>query len=103
SSRIRASLAARARTSRRLVPGAAVVSQPTSWPADRSVDTAAPGKFSLARRRISCGAGKYPFRTQGVSRVGETGNYVLVVFSGRVGEEISFAPTFGHQADDEFH
>src|ERR1700730_16912656 len=102
-SRIRASRAAQARTSGSPVPGAAVVSQTTSWPADRSVDTAAPGKFSLARNRISCCAGEYLFRSQGIPRVGKTRDYVLVGYSGIVGEDIGFAPSLGHQADDEFH
>jgi len=99
--RIRPSLAAHDSTSGSLAPGAAVLTHNMSCPADRSRATAAPGKFSLARSRISGGAWEDLLRAQQIPRVSKARDYVVMGNAGVVGEDVGFTPSIGHQADYE--
>src|SRR5882672_2246943 len=92
-SRIRSSRTAHASTSGSLLPGAAVLIHTTSLPAASSAATAAPGKFSLARKRMSGRARVYLLSTQHVARVGKTRDDVIVRDIRVVGEDIRLAPT----------
>src|SRR5215813_6048845 len=100
-SKMRSSLAAHAKTSGSAMPGAAVLIQTTSCPATRRAVTAAPGKFSLERERISGCAAKYFLRTQRVAGIGKASDEVVVHDPWVIGQNIAFAPTVGHQADHE--
>ncbi len=51
-SHTRSSATARSRTCRSVLPGASVLTQPTSWPERRNASTASRGKLSFARKRL---------------------------------------------------
>jgi hypothetical protein len=77
-SRMRTSRAAHASASESVVPGAAVLTQTTSCTAASRAVIAAPGKFSLARKRISGCAREYLLRAQRVARISEARDDVVV-------------------------
>ncbi len=64
----------------------------TSWPAASRTSTAARGKFSLARKRISGSAGVYFFRTQDIPRISEARGNVCAANAGIVVQNIGFGP-----------
>src|SRR5882757_5271986 len=101
-SRMRSSRAAHASTSGSVVPGAATLTQTTSCPAASRAVTAAPGKFSLARKRILGRAREYFLRAQRIACVGKTSDDVVVGNTWVIPEDIGLAPSVGHQADHEF-
>ena len=101
-SRMRPSRAAHARTSASLIPGAAILIHTTSCPAAASAVTVVPGKFSLARKRMSGCAGEDLLGTQCITRVRKTGNDVVVSYSGVIRHDVGLVPSVGHQSDHEF-
>src|SRR5262249_34885532 len=101
-SRMRSSRAAYAKTSGSVGPGAAVLIQATSCPAASGAVTAAPGKFSLARKRISGCAREYLSRAERIARIGKTRDDIVVGNTRVIPEDIGLAPSVRHQADDEF-
>src|SRR5215470_11918916 len=100
-SRIRCSRAAHASISASEMPGAAALIQTTLCPAALRAATAAPGKFSFARKRISGGRREYLLRSQRIPRVGETGHDIVVGDARIICQDISLAPPIGHQTDYE--
>lgn len=84
------------------MPGAAIRTQTTSCPAASRAVTAAPGKFSLARKRISGCVREYPLRAQYIARIGKTRDDVIVSNPRVIPEDIGLAPSVGHQPDREF-
>src|SRR4029450_5389086 len=100
--RMRSSRAAHASTSGSVVLGAAIRTQTTSCPAASRTVTAAPGKFSLARKRLSGCAREYLLRAQRIARIGKTRNDVVVGNPWVIPEDIGLAPSVGHQPDHEF-
>ncbi len=90
-SKIRSSFAANAITSKSLAPGATNRIQTTSCPAETSPLTAAPGKFSSARKRVSSRARQNPLGAQRIARIGETTDDVGVIEAGIIGENIGLA------------
>src|SRR5713226_7960295 len=101
-SRMRSSRVAHASTSGSLIPGVTFLTHTTSCPAAMSAVTAVPGKFSLARKRISGRAGEDLFGTQRVTRICEAGDDVVVSYSGVIRHDVGFLPSVGHQSDHEF-
>jgi hypothetical protein len=67
-----------------------------------SGSAAAPGKFSLARKRISRCAREYLLRAQRIARIGKACDDVVVGNSRVIPEDIGLAPPIGHQSDYEF-
>ena len=102
-SRIRCSGAANASTSASAAPGASILTQTTSCPAASRAAITAPGKFLSARKRMSGCAWKYSFGTQGITRVGQTRNDIIVGQTRIVRQNVGFAQPIGHQANHEFH
>src|SRR5712691_3622151 len=100
-SRTRCSRTAHASTSGSLAPGAAILTQTMSCPAAASALTAAPGKFSFARKRISRCAREYLFGTQCVACIGQARDDVVMRDTWIVGQYLGFVPTVGHQSDHE--
>src|SRR5713101_3729148 len=100
-SRTRCSRTAHASTSGSLAPGAAILTQTMSCPAAASATTAAPGKFSFARKRISGRAREYLLGTQRVARIGQARNDVVMRHIGVVCQDLGFVPSVGHQSDHE--
>jgi hypothetical protein len=74
-----------------VMPGAAIRAQRTSWPAASRAVTAALGKFSLARKRISGCAREYLLRAQGIARIGKTRDDVVVGHPRVIPEDIGLA------------
>src|SRR6266404_1042365 len=74
----------------------------TSCPAASRAVTAAPGKFSLARKRISGCVREYPLRAQYIARIGKTRDDVIVSNPRVIPEDVGLAPSVGHQPDHEF-
>lgn len=61
-----------------LMPAAAILTQMMSCPTDLRAATAAAGKFSLARKRMSGCAREYFLRVQRVAGIRETGDDIVV-------------------------
>src|SRR6266436_6535483 len=101
-SRMRSSRAAHASTSGSFMPGAAILIQTTSCPAASRAVTAAPGKFSFARKRISGCAREYFLRAQRIARIGKTRDDIVVSNPRVIPEDIGLAPSICHQPDHEF-
>src|SRR5882762_6236544 len=101
-SRTRRSRAAHANTTSSLTPGAIRLTQAISCAAASRAATAAPGKFSLARKRISSCARKYLFRAQHIAGIGETGGNVFMRDARIIRQDLGLAPSVGHQSDHEF-
>jgi len=97
--RIGYSCPARSRTWRSGIPGATVLTQMTSWSAANSASTAAPGKFSSARNRISGCARGYSLRAQGVARRGEACEDIVMLNAGIILQDVGLVPTIRHEAD----
>ncbi len=101
--RTRCSRTAHSRTTASLTPGATSLTETISCPAASSAATAVPGKFSLARNRISRRAGKRLLRTDRVPRIDEAGDYVVVSNARIICQNFRLAPSIGHQPDHEFN
>src|SRR5437868_14268196 len=91
--RVRCSRAAHASTAGSLVPGAAILSQTISCPAASRAATAAPGKFSLARKRMSGCAWEYLLRTQRIARIRKAGDDVVVSRARLMNQNLYVAPS----------
>jgi hypothetical protein len=102
-SKIRSSRAAHASSSGSPLPGAAVLIQTTSFPAALSAVTAAPGKFSFARNRMSGRAGLHLLRAQCIACIGKTRDNVIVRDIWVMSENISLGPAIREQTDHKFH
>jgi hypothetical protein len=102
-SRMRCSRAAHARTSTSVAPGAALLTQTMSCPATSRAATAAPGKFSSARKRISSCARKYPFGTQSVARIRQASDDIIMGQARITLQNIGLGPAVRHQTDYELH
>src|SRR5712691_5291263 len=100
-SRTRCSRTAHASTSGSLAPGAAILTQTMSCPAAASATTAAPGKFSFARKRISGRAREYLLGTQRVACISQARDDVVMCDTRVVREYLRFVPPVGHQSDHE--
>src|SRR4051794_3833904 len=74
-----------------------------SWPASRSVRTAAPGKFSSARKRMSGCAWKNLLGTQHVTGVRQAGKNVFMSNCRVVDQDVRFAPSVSQQSYHELH
>ena len=94
----RLSRAAHANISWSVLPGAAVRIQTISWPFASSAIIASPGKFSLARKRISRGAWIDFFRSQHIASVGKASRKVFVGDPWIVAQNFALSPAIGHEA-----
>ena len=95
---IRLSRAAHRKISLSEMPGAIVPIETTSCPACTRASTAAPGKFSSARKRMS-GCGENLLGIQQVSRVGQARRNIFPRQTGIVGKDVRLVPTIRHQAN----
>src|SRR5207245_2906973 len=78
-----------------------VLTQTMSCPAAASAATAAPGKFSFARKRMSRCAWEYLLGTQCVACVGQARDDVVMRDAGVVSQYLGLVPAVGHQSDHE--
>jgi hypothetical protein len=97
---IRLSRAAHRKTSVSGIPGATSPIQTTSCPARTRASTAAPGKFSSARKRM-LRRGENLLRMQQIARVAQASRDVFPRQAGIICKNIGLVPAIGHQANDK--